>query len=53
MCVVTCASLQSEAPGKSVFRDLVVLTKSWDYLVHDAICSAYFLAIRASFEDDQ
>ena len=28
MCVVTCASLQSEAPGKSVFRDLDVFTKS-------------------------
>ena len=24
MCVVTCASLQSEAPGNSVFRDLVI-----------------------------
>ena len=44
MCVVTCASLQSEAPGKSVFRDLVV---------RDAICSACFLVLRASFEDDQ
>ena len=52
MCVVTCASLQSEAPGKSVSRDLVVFTV-WDYLVHDAICSACFLVIRASFEDDQ
>ena len=53
MCVVPSASLQSEAPGKSVFRDLVVFTKSWDCLVHDAICSGRFLVIRASFEDDQ
>ena len=53
MCVVTCASLQSEAPGKSVFRDLVVFTKSGIFLVHDAICSCCFLVIRASFEDVQ
>ena len=52
MCVVTCASLQSEAPGKSVFRDLVIFTV-WDILVHDAICSACFLVFRGSFEDDQ
>ena len=51
--VVTCASLQREAPGKCVFRDLVVFTKSGIILVHDAICSACFLVIRAPFEDDQ
>ena len=53
MCVVTCASLQSEAPGKSVFRDLVVFTKSGIIYLILPYVHVVFLVIRASFEDDQ
>ena len=52
MCVLSCASLRREVPEIADFRDLVIFTV-WDILVHDAICPACFLVIRASFEDDQ
>ena len=53
MCEVTSTSLQSEALGNSVFRDLVISLSPGAVCLMMPYVHVIFLVICASFEDDQ